>query len=356
MVTGDRWREPERELAARALALHRVDELLEEEERAGALAFLERLWIEPITVALPMLLISEVQRSGGTLLSRLFDGHPEIHAYPLELYWGSPTEFDWPSLDALTVAPEEAFHSLAAGNAHQIRSFTMGGYQKADRGGGEDHHTFAFSLAWQRREFLRRLEASPATDRRTLLNCFMGSFFTAWLDYQRRYTRGRFVSAFAKRHNFSPALERFFADYPDGRLLTIIRDPASWYASASTHSQRLYGDLGSAIELWRASTLASCRAFNRWPDRIIVIAFEQLVGDTEEVMRRLADRLGLRWDDGLVQPTFNGQPVSSNSSYSPLRGIDAAAGDRSAQLEPGQLAFIRSRAQTLYDESRPHWL
>ena len=38
----------------------------------------------------PMLLISQVQRSGGTLLAQLFDGHPECLAHPYELKWGRP--------------------------------------------------------------------------------------------------------------------------------------------------------------------------------------------------------------------------------------------------------------------------
>ena len=38
-----------------------------------------------IEVREPLVLISQVQRAGGTLLSQLFDGHPECHADPFEL-------------------------------------------------------------------------------------------------------------------------------------------------------------------------------------------------------------------------------------------------------------------------------
>ena len=31
-----------------------------------------------VDVNVPLVLISQVQRSGGTLLSQLFDGHPEV--------------------------------------------------------------------------------------------------------------------------------------------------------------------------------------------------------------------------------------------------------------------------------------
>ena len=44
-------------------------------------------------VTSPLVLISQVQRSGGTLLSQLFDGHPELHAHPHELKIGYPTKY-----------------------------------------------------------------------------------------------------------------------------------------------------------------------------------------------------------------------------------------------------------------------
>ena len=39
--------------------------------------------IQPVTV--PFALISQIQRSGGSMLNQLFDGHPNVHAHPHEL-------------------------------------------------------------------------------------------------------------------------------------------------------------------------------------------------------------------------------------------------------------------------------
>ena len=44
----------------------------------------KRRWV--IDVHQPLILISEVQRSGGTLLSQLFDGHPQCFSHPEEIY------------------------------------------------------------------------------------------------------------------------------------------------------------------------------------------------------------------------------------------------------------------------------
>lgn len=41
-----------------------------------------------IDASQPLVLIAQPIRSGGTLLSRCFDGHPELHVHPAELQIG----------------------------------------------------------------------------------------------------------------------------------------------------------------------------------------------------------------------------------------------------------------------------
>ena len=52
-----------------------------------------------VYVRQPLVLISQVQRSGGTLLSQSLDDHPECFAHPNELTWGRPTKYRWPDVD-----------------------------------------------------------------------------------------------------------------------------------------------------------------------------------------------------------------------------------------------------------------
>ena len=65
--------------------------------------------VQPVTV--PLALISQIQRSGGSMLSQLFDGHPEVHAHPHELKIGYPNKFNWPEID-LDDNPEHWFEIL----------------------------------------------------------------------------------------------------------------------------------------------------------------------------------------------------------------------------------------------------
>jgi hypothetical protein len=53
----------------------------------------------PVRADQPMILISQIQRSGGKLRSRRFDAHPACFAHPYELSGAAPkngTANDWP--------------------------------------------------------------------------------------------------------------------------------------------------------------------------------------------------------------------------------------------------------------------
>ncbi len=108
-------------------------------------------------------------------------------------------------------------------------------------------------------------------------------------------------------------LECFFAAYPDGTLVSLVRDPRGWYASASRYRGK-YGDLDAALRLWRRSTEASIEAARRFGERVLVLTYEELVLDTEATMQRLAERLGISMSPTLLMPTFNGRAIRANSS------------------------------------------
>ena len=64
-----------------------------------------------VPVDQPLALICQAQRSGGTLLARLFDGHPQCHVHPYELQIGFPKPHIWPQL-ALDEEPAIWFAKL----------------------------------------------------------------------------------------------------------------------------------------------------------------------------------------------------------------------------------------------------
>jgi Sulfotransferase family len=285
-----------------------------------------------VRVSEPLVLVSQVQRSGGTLLSQLFDGHPQLHAHPDELKIGFPKKHDWPPLD-LEASAEEWLEIL---EERAPRSALATGYRKSSRAAApkavDEIFPFLYSPSVQRAVFLASV-ASPAATEREILDAYFTAYFNAWLDNRNLAGTKRYVTAFAPRLSMAAGNRtRFRAAYPDGALISIVRDPRSWWCSAREHKPALYGDRDAAIAVWRASTEAAVQAHTENPLRTIVLRYETLVDDPAGQMQRLCARLGLTFDDCLLTPTFNGRPIKSNSTRE-IREHGVIAGPRDRHRE-----------------------
>jgi Sulfotransferase family len=309
-----------------------------------------------VEVSQPLVLISQIQRSGGTLLSQLFDGHPQCHAHAYELYIGHPHKSVWPSLN-LQDPPEVWYGILSEAPA---RDAFLEGYRKAAQGATEalragELPTFPFLLPPRLQEslFLRLVRARPIRSERQILDCYMTSYFNAWLDNQNLYSGPkRYVTAFVPRMIMNEEnVAAFFRIYPDGFLISIIRDPRSWFVSARKHRPAVFGQMEKATSLWKESVHAGLKARRRYGRRVAIVAFEDLVGATEPTMRRLAQYLDIEFSPGLLDPTFNGMPIQADSSYKvDTYGVIRDPLERhSALLSPQEMGYITREALPLYE-------
>ena len=307
-----------------------------------------------INAALPLVLITQIQRSGGTLLSQLFDGHPEAFAFPHELKWGGANKYLWPDIDPQREGPLRIMRSLVAENYKDLQTLNLFGYAKGAPGTEEPLDTQRLPIHWSEwayvEAFLRDWERIQPTNRRQCLDIFMSSFFTANLGLRTTKEPKKFITAFAPRVNFVrsyPKNQTFFDDYSDGLMICICRHPADWYASASRHKY-IYEDVEFALEQWRESAECGMQLKEQHPDQVILIDFAALVMDPGYVMTSLAAKLDLAWHPILTSPTFNGWPIESNSSFAPVAGIDASAVGRRANLAPDLCQRIEASNLVVY--------
>jgi hypothetical protein len=264
-----------------------------------------------VDVREPLVLVSQIQRSGGTLLSQLFDGHPECHAHPHELTIGYPKSQIWPRLDLS--APETWYGLLYEKYAQKHLRRGYGKPAERSEDAAPDVFPFVFLPSLQKRIFDARVAGRTIERQRDVLDCYFTSYFNAWLDDQSLYAGPkRVVTAFAPRLNMvRDSVEGFFADYPDGTLISIVRDPRAWYASVRTQPPFQEGE--EALRRWCRSTESALDARERHGERVLVLTYEELVLDTERAMRRVAERIGITPLPILLEPTFNGRPIRANS-------------------------------------------
>jgi hypothetical protein len=263
--------------------------------------------ISPVTE--PLALISQIPYSGGSLLSQLLDGHPEIHAYPHELM-GYKKKDVWPRID-LNDRPEHWFEILFE---KKIIEHNIEGFKK----GGRKPETFPFILvpSLQKALFLKYLDSIQSITLRDVFDAYMTSYFGAWISNQNNNGHKKFVTVYTPRiATLKTNMEFCFEIYADGRLISIVRDPKNWFPSALGHAPEKYADTKEALNQWIESAQAQLRNKERYGNRVCIISFEDLVGKTEAVMGYLAEFLEIKFDDILLVPTFNKFPLKAHAGF-----------------------------------------
>jgi hypothetical protein len=299
-----------------------------------------------VEVREPLVLVSQVQRSGSTLLGQLFDGHPECHAHPYEIRIGPRGRtYDWPELDL--AAPETWFASLYEKKAgvHLVEGYRTSSVS-------EERFPFVFLPRLQKAIFDDAVERRAPRTEREVLDCYFTSYFNAWLDNHNLGGPKRAVTGTTPRLAMNERnVESFFAAYPDGVLISVVRKPGGWFHSAS----RKYGydDVEDAMARWRASAEAALGARERYGDRVVVLTYEALVTATEATMRSVAERIGIAMTPVLATPTFNGRPIRANSSFDVERhGILAERVEAYREaLDAETLATVEELAGDLYERA-----
>lgn len=272
-----------------------------------------------VPVEQPVALISQAPRSGGTLLRHLFDGHPKCHVHPYEWHFGEQ-KTEWPWFDE-TEKPEELWATLSEGAlANRFATGIKADQMKVRSSppGGSPRRAYPMMLPplLQRTLFLKLVKPERNRTTRTILNAYLTSLFNAWLNnHSLDDVEKRWVVAFAPRLSWGDGLEGFFSAYPDGALISVLRDPYGWFDSSRRRQSQDVQNDARLLTMWAEGAREMLRSKELYPERVTIISFDDLIRDTAGVMRLLARRLGIAYDDKLTTPTFNLRPIGSNSSY-----------------------------------------
>lgn len=254
-----------------------------------------------VRLTAPVALISQIERSGGTLLSQLFDGHPQVAAYPHELRFGLVDHDRWPAkLDRFYEAADIKMQKLMK------HGFAKGQHGRRQR--------FLISPRIQKMVF-DRVEKRT---RRDTFDAFFTAFFNAWLNYRDDLEDKRLITAFAPRIALDAAnVARFFSVYPDGHLIHVRRDFDSWSRSAAP----FYAAMGRAYsqselrDTWANNIKSIERNQREYGERVITVEFGALRRSPAQAMAGLIERLPIDFHESLTQPTFNGRLTWANSSF-----------------------------------------
>lgn len=259
-------------------------------------------------------LISAWNDSGGGLLHRLIDGHRDIAALPFELQLGTGLRRDalsgqihakyrWPVFrngewDAAThfndIIDDELKSVLDGNAATKFSDFSLD--VNLD--------------AWRTRfcELMNRVAAS----RHNIVAAYIDSFFSLWHDTNMpRWTIGHCPSLVLDAADI-------FADYPDAKMLHVLRDPVAGLGSfRQRHRDFAVGDYAAR---WNLVNTAALEAAEQWPSNILLLQYENLRDARQQTMIRILDYLGVPFHESTLKASWNGRALSE-SNMGPFGGV-----------------------------------
>ncbi len=273
-------------------------------------------------------LVCGFPKSGTTLVAALLDGHPDLLCFPEET-WALKVASRFPHADWLD-------HILASEGVRRL------GQGVADGPDGPRDFT-GFDFARFESEAARRWAASDGSPR-SLMESVVGAFGCA-------LGRGGVVRWVEKSPEHELQLARHAADWPDLRVVHVVRDPravlCSFRRKRARHEQRIYVD-GLAAR-WRAGIAAVVAHEERNPGAVTIVRYEDVVREHRATLTRILDALGCAWDAAVETPTLLGRPWRGNSMYAAqIEGISAASVERwQGEIDADERAVIEA---CLHDE------
>ena len=280
------------------------------------LSFVRNFFIKKkiIKINQDLILIGQIQRSGGSLLTQLFDSHKNLYTYPNELIL-SKSRYQW--------SKNNIYNTLSVNEGMRI-NYLKNNYTKL--GPLKPHkvakNTFNFNPFLEKKIFsslFNGLKKNQKNNFRTVLNIYFTSFFNSLLNYKNFKGKKKYIISFLPRFIFyKKNIDIFFKAYPKSYIIIIIRDPEQWLNSAKI----IFKNKNSKYLLneWNNNLNLALRLKKKYKKQILLVSFLNLKNNTKKTMFKICKKIKIKYYPSLNSPTFNGFSLQSNSSHRIIYG------------------------------------
>jgi hypothetical protein len=262
-----------------------------------------------------LIMISAMYENGGNTLHRFLDGHENLAVFPFESQLGTgfandflsslvPIRYRWPEF-AAGVAAEDAYEQFWD---EELKTLLRVPDRSKFRSCG-----LVMSEARRKSAFVDYC-ARHGISRASLVAAYFHATFAAWENFDRSGQETHWVG-------YNPVqvldADKIFADFPDGHIVHVVRNPWSGYADTKKRPFPL--SLQRYVWTWSlCQHLAlTCRA--KYAGRFHLVRFEELIADPKAVLGGLLGDIGLPTSRRCVSPSFNGVALSEVHPWGTIR-------------------------------------
>jgi hypothetical protein len=291
-----------------------------------------------------LLMISAMYENGGNTTQRLLDGHPELFSYPFESQPGTryvqdhlsslyPLKYRWPVF-TLHGTPADDYEAIIDEEC-KVRIKTPQSSKFRDTG-------IELSDRERKRLFVQHMEGRPR-NRASLVEAFFRASADAWKDYRRSGKERGYVG-------YSPIIgvdaDKIVEDLPGAHVLNIVRNP--WSAYADTKKRAVPLSIAHYMAGWNTHQLHALAFAARYPGRVHVVRFEDLIVDPVGVLSGVLAKLGVGSSPTLGKPSWNGRVLEQVYPWGTIRTPTPEANKATAdELSQAEKDEIRIRTAPL---------
>ena len=306
--------------------------------------------------------IAGINRSGGSLLARLLDGHKKIASYPMEVGFQFKKDI-YGFVDKITGTP--TYISEFNKNLDPIQYFDAEKEEVVYEWGKERSEKFGVRKNYLEKAFyessvktnfdhelyIKKLKeyCAQAENNLQLYSSKHRAYFDAW-DKGIYAGEANYVVTHDSNGLFLNNFDKYFEDFKNSIVFVPIRDCLGYVAAEKTRvARRFFGskrfskplppnllvkyfdefDLDSVIRTWgiSLSRIKILQEKFRHNPNFIVYRFENLAANTEEIMNFFCEKLRINKEKILYNPTLCGKPWLGNSQQGKNIGINRYPND-----------------------------
>jgi len=254
-----------------------------------------------------LIMISAMYENGGNVTHRHLDGHPELLVYPFESQPGTrlvndemlsmfPFKYRWPEfpVEGDVGADFEAFFDEEYKT--RVRRPDGSKFRDAD---------FQVTEADRKESFIRFMKDKPRT-RGNLVTAFFHSSFDAWKNLNKTGKEKYYVG-------YSPIIgvdgDRILTDLPGSKVLHVVRNPIVCFSETRRRPFPL--SLKRYTWTWNFVQYKSLVYAEKYPDRYIIVRYEDVLSNKKATMEKLSDQLGISFNESMLYPSWNGKKLDN---------------------------------------------
>ncbi len=304
--------------------------------------------------------LGSINRSGGSLFCRLLDGHPDVASYPIELSF-PPNLKIAPYIEKITGYPS---HIPNYDQSMHIDFLDFLGIEKVKsepiyKWGKESTDSVGVRKNYLEKQFYGKVKtdfdyerfinmflerAKEAKRFEDLWNARHIAYFSAW-EGNKYGGNLKYVVSHSSSGLYLSNIDKYFEEFNTSFYVYPLRSIFGYISSEKVRlARRYYGsrrfpkvkmpnffakifksyDLTAHINAWmsaltRVILLQEAFGVN---DRFILYRYENLVNDTEGVIKTICEKTGLSYDPMLLVPTIAGQPWGGSSQQGKQTGVN----------------------------------